>query len=209
MGCAFTGPGYPRDPTPVVIPRLVISGNLRRPRFVLRCPVPIVALSSGNRNFNSVLKQNVPVELLVGVLYYVFCCVLFSNHTVEQLQELVGAVQNLFEFGILHFNSGYKPGQLSQLIMGWPFLEFATNKSVLHNCLIIILLKIWFQRPTLDLKIIPQQRLLIILPLCVFIKPLYEREQLKPTELLTKFAPNIKPILGQHILQEKLCERLL
>lgn len=118
MGCAFTGPGYPRDPTPVVIPRLVISGYLRRPRFVLRCPVPIVALSSGNRIFNSVLKQNVSVELLVGVLYYVFCCVLFSSHTVEQLQELVGAVQNLFEFGILHFNSVYKPGQLSQLIMG-------------------------------------------------------------------------------------------
>lgn len=174
MGCAFTGPGYPRDPTPVVIPRLVISGNLRRPRFVLRCPVPIVALSSGNRNFNSVLKQNVPVELLVGVLYYVFCCVLFSSHTAEQLQELVGAVQNftynLFEFGILHFNSGYKPGKLSQLIMGGPFLEFATHKSVFHNCLIIILLKIWFQRPTLDLKIIPQQRLLIMLSLCGFYK---------------------------------------
>lgn len=173
MGCAFASPGYPRDPTPVVIPRLVISGNLRRPRFVLRCPVPIVALSSGNRNFNSVLKQNVPVELLVGVLYCVFCCVLFSSHTVEQLQELVGAVQNfiynLFEFGILYFNSGYKPGQLSQLIMGGPFLEFATNKSVFHNCLIIILLKIWFQRPTLDLKIIPQQRLLIILSLCGFL----------------------------------------
>lgn len=31
----------------------------------------------------------------------------------------------------------------------------------------------------------------------------------KPTEpILTEFAPNIKPILGQNILQEKLFERI-